>query len=122
MALFAKNEFTGHAGGTLSFKIECDDLSYEDIETLAWIVSRKLKFKEVHGIPRGGLRLAKALEQYCVPEGDIFIVDDVLTTGKSMEDMRQEVGGSPKGLVIFARNECPDWVQSIFNLSDWVGQ
>jgi len=121
MALFQNTEFTGHAGGTLPFKIECDELSDADIETLAKIIARKFSLKEVQGIPRGGDRLAKALEKYCSPVGEtVLLVDDVLTSGMSMEEARRELGDSVQGVVIFARGTLPDWVEAVFVLSDWA--
>jgi len=121
MALFIDKEFTGHAGGKLLFKIDCDGLSDEDIDTVAAIVARSLSFREVHGIPRGGLRLARALGRYCSSEGTVLIVDDVYTTGKSMGEARQRIGAEAIGIVIFARSPCPKWVKPVFQLSEWAG-
>ncbi len=120
MNLFQNKKITSHAGLVLPFKIECDALTREDIETLADIISRHYTFNKVYGVPRGGLRLAAALEKYCSPEGDILIVDDVLTTGSSMEEARRRIGKEARGLVIFARGKCPEWVSCIFQLADWV--
>ena len=92
MELFIDTPLIGHAGPRLPFKIECDALSDDDLKTLAALIARKQTFSRVLGVPRGGLRLAHALERYCSPEGDVLIVDDVLTTGKSMEDMRSQIG------------------------------
>lgn len=108
--MFKKQDFTSHAGLSLNWKIECDDLTDEDIETLAWVVSRKFTFGSVKGIPRGGLRLAAALEQYCTT-GPRLLVDDVLTTGSSLV---AEYSKGDIGVVIFARGNCPKWVTPIF--------
>lgn len=120
MALFVDSEFTGHAGGKLKFKIECDALSDEDIETIASIIARSYTFRSVHGIPRGGLRLAKALQKHCSAEGSVLIVDDVLTSGASMEEAKKKIG-SAIGIVIFARGIRPNWVKAVFELSAWAG-
>lgn len=44
------------------------------------------------------------------------IVDDVLTTGESMEEMRLHYSSRTIGVVLFARGKCPDWVTPIFSL------
>src|ERR1700722_3264701 len=88
VSLFTDGEFVAHSGVTLPFKIDCDALTDADIATLAKEISRRTKFSVVVGIPRGGLRLAAALEQYCQPSAPVLIADDVLTTGRSMEAER----------------------------------
>ncbi len=116
MALFKNEGIISHAGLHLPFKIECDALADEDIETLAAIISRAHKFSSVCGVPRGGLRLAFALEKYRSTEGPALIVDDVLTTGASMEEARLKSSEDVLGVVIFARGKCPSWVKPIFQL------
>ena len=118
--LFKGGSFKSHAGLELSFKVECDALTNNDLETLADTVGNKIEYSNVYGIPRGGVRFAEALEKYKSSSGPTLIVDDVLTTGTSMEEARKEYGKDSVGLVIFARGTCPAWVKSIFNLSDWV--
>ncbi len=122
MSLFERKEFTGHSGGKLDFKIECDDLSDDDIETLAYIISNRFKFSSVSGIPTGGIRLEKALKQY-VDNDDNYphlIVDDVLTTGQSMiEEYKKDKIRNTIGVVIFARGAPPQWVYPIFKM--WSG-
>lgn len=120
MALFTTKPFIAHAGSRLPFKIECDSLTDIDIITIANIVGEKLEFSEVYDVPRGGTRLAAALEDYCVSNGPALIVDDVLTTGISMEEARQRIGKEAIGVVIFARGFCPSWVFSVFQLSEWA--
>lgn len=112
--LFQRKTFTTHSGKVAHYKIECDALTDEDIETLAWLISKRGDIKEVHGIPRGGDRLAAALRKYCTPSGVTLIVDDVLTTGKSMEVARAKIGQYAVGVVIFARASCPSWIQPLF--------
>jgi orotate phosphoribosyltransferase len=119
MNLFQKQTFKLHSGGVSDFKIECDAFTNADIETLAYIISKRIKFKDVVGVPRGGVRLEQALEKYKSDSGCFLIVDDVLTTGTSMEVMKQEVYGKSlgvKGVVVFARNKCPEWVEAIFQM------
>jgi orotate phosphoribosyltransferase len=121
MALFENKPFVSHAGINLSFKIECDALDNDDIETLAEIIGKKFSFGRVYGIPTGGLRLASALERFRSSSGKVLIVDDVLTTGVSMEALRREVGADSVGVVIFARGKCPAWIYPIFQLAEWAG-
>src|SRR5438067_1652036 len=88
--LFEYGTFISHSGRPLKFKIKCEALDDVSIETCATIIAGAFTFKRVHGIPTGGLRLAKALEEYCSPQGDadVLIVDDVLTTSRSMVQAR----------------------------------
>ena len=107
-----------HSGGIAQYKIEADALTDEDIETLAWIIAQKGKFRSVYGVPTGGTRLANALEKYKSDTGVRLIVDDILTTGASMELAKQELGWNDAiGIVIFARNRCPHWVRPIFEMT-----
>ena len=64
MNLFIREDFISHAGLPLTWKVECDALSEGDYEALAKIVSEKIKFKNVVGIPRGGIPFENALKQY----------------------------------------------------------
>lgn len=125
--------FTSHSGMTLPFKVDCDALSDGDIKGLAKIIAGKFTFGRVFGVPRGGVRLAQALEGYC--ESEVFrqypmlIVDDVMTTGRSMEEAKRICEDGHKrpvvGVVIFARCpkdgmavSVPDWVHPIFTVSE----
>jgi hypothetical protein len=123
-SIFIEKNFTSHAGLDLDFKIECDNLTDEDVKTLAKIISEKYMFFNVIGIPTGGTRLADELKKYSNKESNVLlIVDDVLTTGKSMQNERKKLDYSMivndliiKGVVIFARNNCPDWIEPIFQM------
>jgi hypothetical protein len=114
MSIFIQKIFTMHSGERGNFKIECDGLTDEDWATLAFIVSQRLTFRRVIGVPTGGLKFAKALEPYVSEDGPVLIVDDVLTTGRSMEEFRSIFSFPCIGVVAFARGECPDWVSPIF--------
>lgn len=120
MNLFVDGEFVAHSGETLSFKIDADALTDTDLATLAAEIARRvIPFSRVHGIPRGGLRLAAKLRWYCV-WADLappLIVDDVLTTARSMEEAKALVGSNSIGAVIFARGPCPDWIMPLFVLT-----
>jgi hypothetical protein len=102
MNLFQLGNFVSHAGRELEWKIECDALTDEDWECLAKMISERCAFGSVYGIPRGGVKLQKALEKYCDPKNPFrLVVDDVYTTGKSM---REEMKHGDIGFVVFARN------------------
>ena len=81
MSLFIREDFISHAGLPLTWKVECDALTDKDYEALAKIVSEKLTFRDVKGIPRGGIPFEKALKPYCTnDENDpLLIADDVYT-------------------------------------------
>jgi orotate phosphoribosyltransferase-like protein len=120
--LFRLEETKLHSGRVSSYKIECDALVGLDIDCLAWMISRIVgKFRSVVGIPRGGLRIADALVRYSCEDSEIrLIVDDVLTTGGSMARLRDKLSSENRtpfylyrGVVLFARGKCPDWVRAI---------
>lgn len=108
-----RKSFAMHSGAATDFKIECDALTDEEIETFAMLVARAFKFGRVDGVPRGGWRIANALQKYCT-RGPRLLVDDVLTTGGSMELGRER--DTDIGVVLFARGPCPEWVHPVFQL------
>lgn len=125
--MFAKKVFQSHAGKPLTWKIECDDLTDKDLETFAYLVHSSLKFHKVIGIPNGGLRLAAMLKRYETPKArTLLIVDDVLTTGGSMHKARAELVRDGvemrtiRGVVLFARQEWPDWIIPVFSYHLWI--
>lgn len=127
MNLFKSGDFTSHSGKKLKWKIECDALTADALECLAKMIADRVKFDNVYGVPRGGIELQTRLEKYThIREfhDTALIVDDVLTTGKSMEDMRAKVQKSASGysniigVVIFARGKCPEWITPIFQLNE----
>ena len=112
MPLFNLGDFKLHSGVDSNWIIDCNELTDDDLACLAHI-GRALvgSFGEVHGIPNGGLRFATALTKYSTI-GPTLIVDDVFTTGVSMN---KRYTGNEKGLVIFSRNRnVPDWITPIF--------
>lgn len=121
MNLFQTGVVKLHAGGYSNFKIDCDALTDEDIKSIALQLTIRLpRFAEVEGIPRGGLRLAEAMKSYITPFQPIrvqplLIVDDVFTTGASMEEYRDFRTGVI-GAVIFARAETPAWITPLFRM------
>lgn len=120
MSLFERKHFISHAGLPLEWKVECDALTDDDWETLALMISERCKFSYVEGIPRGGMKLANALQKYCYRslqsrDFPLLIVDDVCTTGKSLEVQR---GGRKDviGFVVFSRNRnlLPNWCGALW--------
>jgi orotate phosphoribosyltransferase len=121
MSLIKFANFISHSGLNLNYKIDCDFLTNEDIEEIAKIVNSEITFGSVYGIPRGGTRLEKALVKYINPNLDsskLLIVDDVLTTGNSMQEAKDKFTNCEViGFVIFARGPCPNWIWSLFTTS-----
>jgi len=126
MTIFKHGDFISHSGVVLPFKIDCDGLTDEDVECVAEHIASKTDFGMVQGVPRGGCRLAAALEKRVNnPDApfNILIVDDVLTTGASMEVAKaaqppQVHPSDVVGWVVFARGELPSWVRAVFSGGD----
>lgn len=123
MSLFQTGEFNLHSGQKSTFKIDCDALTDEDIKTVALMLVHRLPaFGFVIGVPQGGLRLAKAMKPFIVEDSNNrLIVDDVLTTGGSMEKFKKDMylpifHPVVFGAVIFARSFTPDWITPLFRL------
>lgn len=115
---------TLNSGRSSFFKLECDALTDEDWNAAAGMLARIVPpFSRVSGVPRGGVPLARALDRYAHPlASGLLIVDDVWTTGGSMERFRQaeqpwEVSGIT-GAVLFARGPVADWVTPLFTLHE----
>ena len=126
MNLFQLGDFTLNSGATSRWKLECDALSDCDVKALAEMIRQMVgPFHTVEGVPRGGLRLAEALKPFVGLGGDYLFVDDVLTTGDSMERARREWSvrtgwdtGRARGAVIFARGQCPPWIKPLFQMPE----
>jgi orotate phosphoribosyltransferase len=132
MNLFEDKRFDSHSNLSLPYKIECNALSEADIDLLASLIAEKFKFRSVVGIETGGDRLTKCLVQYINTSSQtILIVDDVLTTGASMQNIRKAVIAKEKekgnfypdvhGVVIFSRMQyacVPRWITPVFQMSD----
>lgn len=118
MSLFQLGDFVSHAGVNLSWKIECDALTDADWDCLAKMISERCQFGSVYGIPRGGVKLQNALEKYVNPDSKTrLVVDDVYTTGKSMDDVMQN---GDIGFVVFARRpiifSADRYIRSLFTM------
>ena len=116
MTLFEKRNLTLKSGQQTDWKIEADALTVEDLETLAFLISKRFRFSKVYGVPTGALRFAKACEPYCEPGYPILIVEDVVTTGGSMERYREKLNLTEEviGVSIFARGTYPAWIHPMF--------
>lgn len=118
--LFNTGTFSLASGAQSIFKIDCDALTKKDWEAIAYIVQKEVTFRSVEGVPKGGLQFAEALLQYSRPFNGALphlIVDDVLTTGGSMEWVKKNRESDSIGVVLFARGPCPDWVTPVFQLT-----
>ena len=113
--LFQPGNFKSHSGVILPWKINCDVLTLQDWECLASMIAVKIgMFGKLEGVPEGGLALMEALKFHRYRSGPLLIVDDVLTTGRSMEEQR--AGREAIGAVVFARKKCPKWVTPLFQM------
>ncbi len=117
MSLFRLGDFVLSTGQRSPWKIDCDWLTDGDLDCIAHLIAELIPvFGYVEGVPRGGIRLAQRLTKYCEAGVDrLLIVDDVFTTGASIE--RHRAGRDAYGAVIFARGECPAWVVPLFELT-----
>lgn len=114
MNLFQMGSFELHSGVISPWKIDCDALTEQDWATLSYLARRiSGPFRAVEGVPTGGLKLARRIAFFDANiDGCLLIVDDVLTTGGSMEKQRGDRDAI--GIVVFARGPCPDWVTPLF--------
>ena len=118
MNLFQLGDFVLHSGRRSWWKIECDALTSDDWEALALMAAEILPpFGFVCGVPRGGIPFAKALNKY-VSEGSrlTLIAEDVVTTGESLLNFREQLGEHVVGVCVFARGKCPEWVTPLFQM------
>lgn len=122
--IFQLGDFVLSSGKKSKFKIEIDSFQDEDWETLAWLASSMIgPFSSVEGVPTGGLKLAEHLQKFVGITGPHLIVDDILTTGGSMNRTRDRYFTNllknkvTVGVVVIARGECPWWVKSILNMN-----
>ena len=121
MTLFVEDAFVASSGRVLPWKVECDALTDDDWQWAAKRIAQRQWIGPLFGIPRGGMKLTQALKQYSDPQCDIpMIVDDVLTTGASMEKMRlaceRVFESEPVGIVMFARVRPAAWINPIWQL------
>ena len=118
--LFESGDFVLRSGAETDWRINAEALDASSIATIACMIADRVgPFCAVRGIPTGGEPLAKALEPYRSDEGPLLIVDDVFTTGASMEEYRNYVGVIDTAFyVIFDRSggPRPSWVKALWTL------
>ena len=123
--LFVEETFVGHSGGTLHWKIEMDTLTDVEWKCIAKMIMEyeTRPFHAPIGIPRGALTLSSYLNEYSTqnPEDPYLIVDDVLTTGGSMnyfveQYFRNREPNEYFGWVVFARKKPATWIKTLFQM------
>ena len=119
MTLFSEGEFAARSG-ILPWKVECDALTDADWKWAAARVAERFWIQDIYGVPTGGMKFANALKKHRDKNGVYFlIVDDVLTTGASMEAARRGIARTlinvPRaGIVMFARVRPAAWIEPIW--------
>ena len=122
--LFQSIDFKSHSGLDLNWRIECDALSDDEWFTISrMIMELTPPFQQALGIPEGGVKLGDLLNEHATgnEKDPICIVDDVLTTGESMEYFVSQYRRNHRpfmviGWVVFARVRTPSWVQALFQM------
>ena len=130
MKLFQKGDFTSHAGLPLKWKLECDAITDEEWDCLATMIMeyQTEPFYEAVGIPRGGVKLANALQKYASgdPAHQTLVCDDVFTTGTSFNEFIEEkypmwLKAMGYKWVVFARRPSdvyPHGVRALFTMPE----
>lgn len=123
--LFQCGSFRLASGAASAWKIECDALSKDDWEGIARMAFEVLPpFGSVLGVPRGGVPFAAALSKYATGNANqaLLIAEDVVTSGKSIENYRRSLPREPEagvwGVCLFARGAfVPKWVVPLFTFN-----
>ena len=123
--LFQEQDFIGHSGDPLTWKIECDALFPTEWKCIAKMITENetRPFRAAIGIPRGGLELSRWLNEYATQNDDdpYLICDDVLTTGGSMDYFADQYFRNRRphhyfGWVVFARTQPKEWIKALFQM------
>ena len=120
--LFQDGDFISHAGLQLAWKIECDAITTDEWRCLAKMIMdyQKGPFSRAEGIPRGGVPLGEALNEYGTgnPHHPVLIADDVYTTGTSFREYIEEHYKDQHVIqwCVFARRHTENGVKALFTM------
>lgn len=128
MGIFQRGLFIFSSGRRSDWKVEIDKADDEDIKTLALRGIEKLDgFSKVIPVPKGksgspidnAKRIAEVLQPFAEPDNEhlpVLVVDDVYTTGDSINAEMKLHGYNVMGLVLFAHAKPPPWINAVWIL------
>ena len=122
MDLFQDVDIIGHAGGKLTWKIECDAISDAEWQVLANLILHyeKRPFRVAIGIPTGATTLGNILNRHATGERQhpVLVVDDVYTTGTSVREFKEKNYADEHIIqwVCFARKPTTSDVNALFTM------
>ena len=127
MTLFNVGNFESHSSGNLKWKVECDALTDADwdgiVQAAVELGLLRTGYSQITPIPTGGVPFAESIKRnitWHMLGAPVLFVDDVLTTGRSMEQARLALELKDfrfaKGIVAFARGPCPNWIKPVWRL------
>lgn len=127
MDLLRLGNYVLHNGSKSRYKICCDVFSDSDWNVAATLIRAIVgPFRSVEGIPNGGTKLEEILKHYVDDrkEGPHLVVDDVYTSGQSMETAKDlyktkfdTLNYCVAGAVLFSRGPAPYWISPVFQLN-----
>lgn len=130
ITLFRTGNFILHSGERSNFKIDCDALTQDDYKSLAVLIASKFIFHFAYAVAGGtnpSAKLVDELNRQCLSSETnmMLLVDDVLTTGRSMEEAKDNLmydleltESQIQGIVIFSRMKIPPtWIFPVFTLN-----
>jgi len=124
VGLFAQGNFRLASGKESNWKIQGEYLCREDWRTLAMLIAERAgEFSYAYSVPTGGDILAAELNTLRTRGDDslkCLLVDDVWSTGKSMELAEGDIPRKYEleRWVVFARGKLPDNVKALFTFYD----
>lgn len=139
MSIFKSQRVLAASGKELHWIIDCDDFTDAELGVFAKLIIAKYpNFWSVthptshYGscVPRLATAIASIRGSIPASQGEyVLIVDDVLTTGQSMEQLAQgyrtkrtwnDQLAKVVGAVIFARDVCPPWITPLFTMEKYL--
>lgn len=125
-SLIESGKFTLSSGQETAWRFNEEGLSDETLDALAKIVCRTWIVglaDQIVPAEHGGIRFANALryKHAKIENGrkqHTLVVDDVFTSGRSMERERLKYEEPVIGLVILERKPSPTWVYPIFTVNN----